>query len=71
VINRPKAKKERIALLQSIFGCHLMRGPRRRLPSSADAPLLPRRRFGGLKKTGVNLAISAHSMSASHRVLAN
>jgi hypothetical protein len=40
-----------------------MRGPRRRLPSSDDGLFLPRRRFGGLKKTYGNLAISAHSMS--------
>jgi len=40
-----------------------MRGPRRRLPSSDDGLFLPRRSFGGLKKTYGNLAISAQSMS--------
>jgi hypothetical protein len=40
-----------------------MRAPRWRLPSSDDGLFLPRRRFGGLKKTYGNLAISAHSMS--------
>ena len=46
-----------------MYGSHLMRGPRRRLPSSDDGLFLPRRGFGGLKKTCGNLAISAHSMS--------
>jgi|KBSSwiStaDraftv2_1062776.scaffolds.fasta_scaffold116478_6 hypothetical protein len=40
-----------------------MRGPGRCLPSSDDGLFLPRRRFGGLKKTHGYLAISAHSMS--------
>jgi transposase len=38
-------------------------GLRLRLPSSDHGLSLPRRRFGGLKKTCGNLVVSAHSIS--------